>query len=161
MESALESNEFVIIQIDIDVCEEYGVPRRRNGTDISASQLCEEVIQKLINEIGLILYSKFSSKIIFALCYNSIECWFLPLLFEDGRKNKFINCCDTINQQLKDFTIDCENKSTIFHEKLCRKYLKNKSHLDRMAEHQFSLKHFIDQLPGIPINVDQSSNYVL
>ncbi len=80
---ALTFNDYVVIHIDSDVCEEPGfdVPRRMGDRELNPSELVDAVSQRLQREIGD-FYPEHRQQIVFAISVDSIECWLLPLLFE-------------------------------------------------------------------------------
>jgi hypothetical protein len=147
MSAALEVNDFVIIQIDTDVCQEYGVQKREGGRDITDDEIVEKVKAVIIDNIGVGLYGQFSQKIIFAISHDSIECWLLPLYFTNNNRAKTTNCCDTLNQELRkrDFTIDCNKKRTIEYKKICKE-IKSKAIIENISVHNSSFNQFIQRL---------------
>lgn len=150
MTTALEINDFVVIQIDTDVCEEYCVAKRENGTDRSAEEIVERTKGIIVECIGTDLYIQYKHKIIFAISYEAIECWLLPLYFSDNNKTKTFNCCEKLNQELtkKGFTIDCANKKPLYYNKICKE-IKRKEQIVTMSIHNNSFGQFVAQLIAI------------
>jgi len=144
---ALQGYDHVVIQIDTDVCEDYGVPKREGDTDLTGDQIIERTKALIIGRIGKELYEQYGRKIIFAISYDSIECWLLPLYYTNNNKSKTTNCCDTLNQELRkeDFTIDCSGKKVLYHNKVCRK-IKSKEQIESISEHNTSFRQFIQYL---------------
>ncbi len=126
VEAALVDNDFVVIQVDTDVCEEvgFGVARRGpSGNDLTPDELIGDVVAFLVSRIGQAVYAQFSARIIFAVCVDSIECWLLPLYFADGKQSKTVNCLGSLNRVLSEregFSIDPDNKQTHYYEKIMR-----------------------------------------
>ena len=84
VEASLVDNDFVVIQIDTDVCEDVGfdVPRRSvAGDELAPDEMAEAVTKFLISRFLPGVYAKFADRIIFAVCVDSIECWLLPLYY--------------------------------------------------------------------------------
>lgn len=145
---AFQFNEYVIIQIDTDVCEEinYDIPKRNeNGEELTAEQLIEKVKEKFKVLIGEDFYNQYNEKIIFAITVHSIECWLLPLYYQDSKKGKITNCLGTLNQALKSqgFTIDA--KKPQYYRKVSRQYCKHKD-LMKLYKENPSLKIFIEEI---------------
>ena len=145
---AFQFNEYVIIQIDTDVSEEinYDIPKRdANGEELTPEQLVEKVKEKLQRLIGDDFYNKYNHKIIFAIAVHSIECWLLPLYYQDNRKEKITNCLGTLNQALKSkgFTIDA--KKPQYYRKVSQQYCKPKV-LMRLYKDNPSFKIFIEEI---------------
>lgn len=153
--AALVDNDFVVIQIDTDVCEETGfaVPRRGPaGADLSPDELADAVTALLISRMQPAVYEAFADRILFAICVDSIECWLLPLYFKDNKRSKTTHCLTSLNQQLAvqdGFSIDQANKQTRYYEKIMRsnKCGKRKT-LAGIAAENPSLTRFIRALDG-------------
>ena len=90
--SAFQTTSFIIIHIDTDICEDYNVSKKQGGIDLSVNQLVDQVKNLFIEIIGPDFYEKNSKRIIFAIAVHSIECWLLPIYYNDHRKNKIVNC---------------------------------------------------------------------
>lgn len=150
MLTTLEGNNYVIIQIDTDICEEYGVKRRENGEELSADNIVEKTKAVIVASIGEKIFEEFSNKILFAISYDSIECWLLPLYYTNNIKSKTANCCDTLNQELRkeEFTIDCSGKKVLYHQKVCKK-IRNKELIESISVHNNSFNQFIQSLATI------------
>lgn len=129
---AFEFADYVIVQIDSDVCEDpgYEVSRRdANGVERSIDDLIDAIRERLVRAMGEAVYQRFRERILFAICVDSIECWLLPLFFQDGRRAKTTNCLGTLNQRLSatlGFSIDEKNKQIKYYQKILRSYPKRK-----------------------------------
>ena len=127
---AFQLNDYLIIQIDTDVSVLYGVSERdQAGNELSVDDLIARVKLVLINRIGLDFYEKFKTRIIFAIAVHSIECWLLPLFYDDTRKSKIKNCLESLNRELvkqKSFSIDPNNKHHRYYERASDGYSKHK-----------------------------------
>lgn len=96
---AFHDNDFVVIQIDTDVCERapFNVPRSApDGQLRSVSELIEAVRLRLIDSVGLALYQQRQHQILFAICVDAIECWLLPLHLSDERRAAASGCLETL-----------------------------------------------------------------
>lgn len=153
MKIVLQAYDYTIIQIDTDVCEEYGVVRRKGGRDLTDVEIVEKTKEKIIENIGNEVYVPYKEKIIFAISHSSLECWLLPLYFNDNRQSKTVNCCETLNQELfrEGFTIDCNSKKEKFYQKICKK-IKSKAQVESMSVHNNSFQQFIHQLTELKSN---------
>ncbi len=159
---AFQFNDYVVIQIDTDVAADYGVSDRdENGTEISVEAVVERVKNALIARIGQDFYDSYTSRILFAISVQSIECWLLPLYFSDKKKSKTINCLGTLNQALKSkrsFTIDPSSKNPKHYESLSIEYAKHKR-LMALYPSNPSLEMFVSALertktPPVPIEIE-------
>ncbi len=147
MLAALQVNDLVVVQIDTDVCEKYGVQKREGGLDISDDEIIEKTKAVIVENIGTDLFKEHSHKIIFAISHDSIECWLLPLYYTNNNRTKTFNCCDTLNQELRkrDFTIDCNNKRAKEYNKICKE-IRNKTIIESISVHNNSFNQFIQKL---------------
>ncbi len=153
VEAALVDNDYVIIQIDTDVCEEAGfaVSRRGpSGDDLTPDELAERVKNVLVAKLRPTVYERFADRIIFAICVDSIECWLLPLYYSDARQSKSTNCLGTLNRELaiqEKFSIDLKDKQSIYYEKVMRsKKCSRRKTLERIAASNPSLTRFVGLL---------------
>ncbi len=147
---AIAYADYFIIQIDTNASPDFGIPHQEVGRDLTPEELYKRVKEKLISKMDGDFYNKHKKRFIFAISIHSIECWFLPLYYEDKRKSKLINCLDTLNQKLKSkerFTIDPQNKSARYYEAISKKF-KPRDNLVRLAADSPSFKMFLDNLPG-------------
>ncbi len=142
--NSFELNDFIIIQIDSDVHEEYEVPRQKTNVE-----LIEAIQARIVRSIGESYYETVKEKIIFAICVNMVECWLLPFYATtNSHKKKVNNCCDTLNQYLikKGFTLDCTNDAggTEFYQKAAQLISKKKIFFPTYKENE-SLKYFVEK----------------
>jgi hypothetical protein len=136
-------NDYIIIQIDTDTSQEYGIPQQDENGEFTPEELIEKVIEKFKEEIGEDFYGKCQQRIIWAISVHSIECWLLPLYYQDNKRFHFKNCLGMLNKQLDKthgFTIDA--KKPQYYRQISEKYRK---HRDLMAcyQHNPSLKSFV------------------
>ena len=78
-QEAFQFIDYIIIQIDTDVSEDYGVAKQDENGEFTPQQLIAKVIEKFRSAIGDNFYSRYQPQIIFAISVHSIECWLLPL----------------------------------------------------------------------------------
>ena len=147
MTTILEVDGYVIIQIDTDVCEDYGVKKREGANDNTTEQIIQGTKAIIIHKIGTKLYERYKSKIVFAICHESMECWLLPLYFNDNSRTKTYNCCNKLNQELikEGFTIDIEHKKVPYYHKICKK-IKNRVQIESMCVFNAGFQQFIQEL---------------
>jgi hypothetical protein len=155
---AFAFNDYVIIQIDTDTCDEkgYGIDKNELGTgrEFLPNELIEEVRQKLKELIGIDFYDEYAERIIFAIAVHSTECWLLPLYYNDQNKAKFKGCLETLNRKLsrqEGFTISA--KDTDYYEFVSRKYCKQKVLLKKYSDNP-SLKIFIEEIENRKITFE-------
>lgn len=160
---SFEQNDYIIIQIDTDRSEDknYDVRKtNREGLEYSSEQLIGKVIEKFqwiftntFNE----KYSLFKDRIIYAICVQEIECWLLPLFYDDKIQYATTNCIKRLNDRVNEkfgFYIDPKNKSNrgTEYDKVSKAYLKNKT-LIAKYKNNISLKVFIESLNLMEITV--------
>lgn len=106
LEAVKEGCQFVIIQIDTDVCQEYGVTK----DDSNLNELWNNVHTKLQSAI----HPDFDCSIVaYAICIHELECWLLPFICTDQDKCININqCLNIVNREIRaKGGIDKENKN--------------------------------------------------
>ncbi|WP_449417531.1 phage tail protein [Phormidium nigroviride] len=155
-QKAFQFNQYVIIQIDTDVSEDYGIPKQDENGELSPETLIAKVKEKFEGLIGEEFYKRYQDKIIFAIAVHSIECWFLPLYYQDKKKTKIKSCLKTLNQALvksPGFTIDPKNKDPKYYRKISENYCKQKV-LMKCYKHNPSLKVFIEEIETRNIEIN-------
>ncbi len=103
---ALQFNDYLIVHIDTDVCEEpgYDVPRIEDGRALTPRELVDRVVAKLTGIIGAEVYARHKERFLFAVAVHGIECWLLPLLFPNKKSAhaaKIAGCLATANEELR------------------------------------------------------------
>lgn len=153
---AFQTVKHVIIQIDTDICEDYGISKKENSEDLTAEQLIFKVIEKFIDLIGDDFFEKVQNRIIFAISVHSIECWLLPIYFTDNKKSKTVGCLQTLNQALikkEGFTIDKDNKNLDYYRQISDVFTKSKN-LKKYFLHNPSFEIFIKRLDELNIKIE-------
>lgn len=153
---AFQSCDYIIIQLDSDVCEEYGIPKFESGTELKVIDLINKIKTHLINEIGQEFYNKVVDKVIFAISVHSIECWFLPLFYTDNKRSKTTGCIGTLNRALETKNygvfIDPDNKQFEIYQNLAKPLKKHKTLL-KTYKHSPSFEVFYSDLAAKNINL--------
>ncbi|MEG4938878.1 phage tail protein [Microcoleus sp. F4-D5] len=154
-QEAFQFIDYIIIQIDTDVSEDYGVAKQDENGEFTPQQLIAKVIEKFRSAIGDNFYSTYQQQIIFAISVHSIECWLLPLYYTDSRKAKITNCLDTLNREVQkkhNFTIDANAKNPEYYRVISEKYCKHKVLMKHYPENP-SLKTFIEEIQSRDIKI--------
>jgi hypothetical protein len=98
---ALQLNRYVVIQIDSDIASDLGVPR----TDVvSDEDFIELIVDKLCSYIAEEDLAGVRGRLLFAIGFDEIECWLLPLVFDRSERAalaKTTGCLEAINQKLR------------------------------------------------------------
>ncbi len=98
-------NDFIIIQIDTDRSYEkpFNVLHEENGKKYTVEMLIEKVKERFNQEFeskfGLDFITKFGHRILFAISIHAIECWLLPLYYEDKTKTLIQSCLYKLNEK--------------------------------------------------------------
>lgn len=104
-QEALQFNDFLVIQVDTDRCDDVGfdVPKHHptEGRDRTPEELIEAVRSRLIDAIGQETYAALADRILFAITVHSIECWLLPLLVGGKKREKVHGCLEEANRALR------------------------------------------------------------
>lgn len=140
---------YIIIHIDTDQCDTYGVSRRDSSGELSVSALVEKTTKKIVEWIGEEFYSLVRDRVIFAISVHEIECWLLPIYFTDRKREKTVGCIGTLNQVLpkrEGFSIHA--KEYRYYEIMSRPFLKQKE-LDKLYPHNPSFALFVQQLEKV------------
>ncbi|MBK9449329.1 MAG: phage tail protein [Bacteroidetes bacterium] len=140
-----QTTKYIVVQIDTDKSEEFGVSKPFEGKDINIDLLVHETQAKLIESIGE-FFELVKQRLIFAISVHEIECWLLPIYYTDSKSAKTTGCINTLNQALqKKEGFSIHAKEYKYYEKMAKNFLKRKD-LDRYSPHNPSLKIFVDKL---------------
>ncbi len=157
LNNVFTTNDYLVIQIDTDVCDEYGVNKKdQNNNQISDKLIYEKVADRLKNKITKEIYDKYSNKIIFAICINEIECWLLPLYYDDNRRCATDSCIKKLNRKLQkqnlgipDTDKNCPQAQKAYGEIF--KLMKKKSTIQEISQYNYGFQKFVEQLDNIKI----------
>lgn len=100
---ALQSNDYLIVQIDTDRCDDpkFGINKLDEKNQPRPEiEVYDDIVERLIQDVDREFYEANKDRIIFAICFEEIECWFLPLFFSDKRACATTGCIGKINQEL-------------------------------------------------------------
>jgi len=97
----LKYNDFIVIQIDTDMCETapYSVPRNENGHQLTMDELWLRVHDRIMDALP---NSVDKSRVIVAICSETIECWLLPVCCTRPVDQRHTNqCLSHLNDELR------------------------------------------------------------
>ena len=147
-EALEEGCEYVIVQIDTDVCNYYNVPHDLTNVET----LWENVCKKLDDSV----HPDFDrSKLIYAICIDELECWLIPFVDEDKKRCKNMDrCLNIVNGDIhkKGLFIDKDNKNSTGAQKAYDYILKQKKkpkEIKECSESNYGFKKFIEQLDSL------------
>lgn len=98
---ALQLNRFLVVHIDTDVSEQYGVAQREEGRELAPHELISRVVERFHALIGPEVLSRHGERFLFAIAVDEIECWLLPLFFSNNKKGKLTGCREALNHELR------------------------------------------------------------
>jgi hypothetical protein len=146
------TTEFVVIQIDSDCSAAYGVPHQHptEGRPRTPEELSLAITAKMIEWIGED-YAEVKDRVIFAVAVHEIECWLLPIYFENipAKRQKTTGCLNALNEGIQgkeDFYI---NEKDYFHYEAMAKHYKKRKDLIRLGQLNPSPSHFLTSLERI------------
>jgi hypothetical protein len=146
--NTFSTNQFVVVQIDTDTCCEigYDIPIPRQGNDVDVPQLILDVCERICKEIDATVLSQIRTKLIFAICVDSVECWLLPLLSsQPAQARKTTGCLAAVNLALNKsgagYYLDA--KKPEYYKKLSEPYKRRKT-VDNNYKKNPSLQVFVE-----------------
>lgn len=146
---ALQLNRYLVVHIDTDVSESYGVAKHRDGQELSPEALVTEVIERFRGLIDADIYNRHGHRFLFAIAVHSIECWLLPLVFDNDKKAKITGCLEAIDHERRKVgqppLSSGPGKNPSSYQSLSRPYRKRKD-LTRHADANPSLRVFLETL---------------
>jgi hypothetical protein len=146
--------DYAIIQIDADIFKTQQLPLAYQinlAPNITPEETITAIKEKIIDLIGEVFYQNHNQKIIFAISVDAIECWLLPIYYQNlpAKASKTTGCLKSLNEKLsKDegFTID--KKSPKYYRIVSKKYLKHKESKKLYALNP-SLRIFVEDIQQI------------
>jgi hypothetical protein len=154
---ALQLNDYVVVHIDTDVCEEpgYDVSRRAaDGRPLLPEEIIEEVAKKLVEAMGADFFARNAARIVFAIAVDAIECWLLPLLYdgEAAKKAKTAGCLEAADGKLRRLDqpplSTAGGKNLARYETVSRAYIKRRKLMEHRGENP-SLDVFVKNLDAL------------
>ena len=146
--NAVENHDYLIVQIDTDVCEHknFGVSPI-SLADNNQAQFYELIKQRLISQINQRYndnFEKYAPKIIFCICIHSLECWLLiHYQTTQTKQEKITGCENSLNNTLNKQNL-AYKKDYAHYNKLSQK-IKPKD-IELIAKHSFSFGQFLQQV---------------
>lgn len=147
VEAVKEGCRYIIVHIDTDVREQYGV-----SVDFtSQEELYESVKAMLLRH----LHPEFDSDmLIFAIAIHETECWLIPFISEERKEcAKTDSCVNTVNRLLKGKgSIDKDNKNAEKVRPIYQNILKQKKKakdIKAASRYNYGFACFIDTLDRI------------
>ena len=153
VKDALVENDYVLIQIDTDQVQT--APFSVNVLDENGQY--QRVSERILNNIPNLIDSE-RERVILAICINEIECWLLPLYYNDSKRCKTTDCITLLNHKLSSNKIDPlpnGNKNSQGAQKTYNTILKNLNKpkkIEECAQYNYGFYWFIEQLKGIKNN---------
>ncbi len=147
VEAINEGCQYVIVHIDTDVRDQYGVPVEYS----TPGELHDNVKARLSRQVHLDFDKNL---LIFAIAIHETECWLIPFLTEDKKTCcKVDSCVNVINRLLKGkSSIDKDNKNAEKVRPIYQNILKQKKkakEIKAAASHNYGFAYFIDTLDRI------------
>lgn len=147
VEAINEGCKYIIIQIDTDVCEEYGVLKDLRNVEVFHTSIREKLNDILHQEVD-------RDKVIYAISINEIECWLIPFISTDEEEcSNNDRCLNIVNRHIRTKgTIDKENKNSSGAQALYDEILRNKKKskdIYAVSRFNYGFTYFIDKLEAI------------
>ncbi len=97
---ALQTNTYLVVHIDTDVSEQYGVAKGAKGAEV---QLISDVVAMFRSRIEDSIWQAHGERFIFAITVHEIECWLLPPLFDTQKAKmaKITGCFTLADERLR------------------------------------------------------------
>ena len=151
-------NDYIVIQIDTDTCNQfnydvdiYDEHHQKVTDDILYNRVCTRIKRDISKEV----WSKYSDKILFAICFDETECWLLPLYYENDAKKRCAtnNCIYILNQKLQKEGLGIPQKDKNSPEAISiyQKVLKKMKRKDipNISQYNLGFQKFVEQMDAI------------
>ena len=160
LKDILIENDFLIIQIDTDQSQiaPFSISHSRaDNTAKTSEELHDEVVGKLKGLIRPEIITQYGNRIFFAVCIHTIECWLLPIYYDNNHRTKVLNCLEKLNDCLdkKDIRrITPDNKNEANGMRSYAAVLSNwkrRQDIVDSAAHQWGLQKLVEAFAGIVV----------
>lgn len=156
LKTALEYNDYIVFQIDTDMSETspYSVMQSINGNYIGDDKLWNDVKLRLETSISS---SIDKSRIIYAICIQTTECWLLPIFYSNSTRCDINNCLKSINRALSKNNEkglskgDKNNNDSRQAYQSILRMIKKEDDIKDCSQYNYGFKNFIDQLDNIKL----------
>jgi hypothetical protein len=109
LEDIFIEHDYLVIQIDTDQSQIKPFDVSHTGLTNKLKtdeELYNDIIAKLISLVKPNVLAKNGNNIIFAICIHTIECWLLPIYYNNSHKSDILTCLPTLNRALVRKNID-------------------------------------------------------
>lgn len=144
VEALHEGCDYVVVQIDTDVCEEYGVSHNQKTSETMWNDVRDKLAEKVHEDFE-------KTRLIFAICIDEIECWLIP--FVDNKVENCLNtdrCLNILNRDIRQIGgIDKNNKNCDAARKIYETILSKKKkakEIIRCSQYNYGFRKFVEQL---------------
>jgi len=153
----LVENDYIVIQIDTDQSQQspFNVSHTESGREKTPDRLLADVVTRLERDMPENIDK---NRIIFAVCIHTVECWLLPLVYSDNRKEKTKGCLATLNMELRRKNMptisETGDKNSPTSQKAFREILqllKKKSDIKEVSVHNAGFRKFVTHLDIIKL----------
>lgn len=145
MYEALALNDYIIIQIDSDICWH---PTIQIDPGLPWNELVETIQNLIISRIDPTIVTNHQERLIFAIAVHSTECWLIPLYTKVKGELNRVNDCEGLLGSIMRRNNDVFKKDYRAFNTLVRPLRKKKNLLDALSFSP-SLNNFVASLPAI------------
>lgn len=155
---ALQNNDYLVVQIDTDRCDEqpFGIKKfDESNQPRTDADVYDDIITRLLQDVDNDFYEANKERIIFAICFDEIECWFLPLFYSDKRACATTGCINKLNQELGKekggYYIPEEGKNGPKARSTYQFILKKikRKDISHISQYNFGFQKFVEQMDSI------------
>jgi hypothetical protein len=154
-DEAFQFNEYVVVQIDTDVCENAGfdVPKTANGATCSPEELVIAVRKRLMEIIGTEDLETYAGRFHCAVAVHELECWLLPLWGKATEFDGIHTCKQRVDNGLGRANEPGLHKDRVETYTNASGEFRKRRRLLEAASSQRSLELFCDSLNGILVSL--------
>ena len=157
LKEIFEFNNYAVIQIDTDCSPDSPFNVQQIGEEGQIKnhfRLYEDIINKLKSLIVHSEVQKNKHRVLFAICIHSIECWLLPLVYKDNKRENVNNCLAALNRVVQKknkgmVLLNKQNKNNSAGIKVYDKLIsgwKRKVDITNTADHNAGFQKFVESL---------------
>ena len=154
---ALQNNDYLVVQIDTDRCDEqpFGIKKvDESNQPRTDADVYDDIITRLLQDVDNDFYEANKERIIFAICFDEIECW-LRACATKGCINK-LNL--ELGKEKGGYYIPEEKKNGANARSTYQFILKKikRKDIPRISQYNFGFRKFVEQMGSIKENIAET-----
>ncbi len=141
--------KYMIVQLDTDICSEYGVQEGLNIKEIGLHAFSVEMRNRIIEKVNEWLAENYTENILYAICIRQIDAWVLTIFAKQQDKDTGGIAMPKKELQGKEAYQKLKGREVSVKYKLISEPFAKKKNLNQYIAYNQSLKDFVTSLASV------------